>query len=381
RDPAPDKLIILEGVAFSQRDRAGRLRYDVTAQRADALVYKLAGQTLVTMRLRNVVYHNPIDGSFSQNPQDIRVGPLVVPGVFKDDPKFLSWPKLAESKRNPDGYHRVQSYKRKLAEALACEDVVRLFYDALVRNDQSVVVLKGPLDGEQYLLTAPNAERDPSGLRLIGAEHQPVRVEYHLNGVPIRAYEATDGTVLVEATEVTPEPEIHVELNNVRVFDLRQADRGNEHSRYRLPNNVWTTPLLAPLLSYDSSELRAIADKEPYHRARSVQAAKNRLAGSRASFLRKIIAELHKRAASATACLFTLALGAVLSMKLRGSMPLVVYFWNFLLATLAVIITYSGVNVATDVTYLPAIGLGVIWSGCLILCIVSAMVYVKLAKH
>jgi hypothetical protein len=62
-----------------------------------------------------------------------------------------------------------------------------------------------------------------------------------------------------------------------------------------------------------------------------------------------------------------LILGAVLSLRLEGRMPLVVYFWSFSLAAAAVMISRSGDNILSDPKYAQSVGALVIWSGNLLL--------------
>ena len=107
----------------------------------------------------------------------------------------------------------------------------------------------------------------------------------------------------------------------------------------------------------------------------------NDLLGEIAKLGRRINARLHERASSALGCMTVLMLGAVMSLHLRGSTPLVVYFWTFLLATVAIIISRSGENIVTANDKHIVAGLIVIWCGNAINALVTAGVYWKLSRN
>jgi hypothetical protein len=112
-----------------------------------------------------------------------------------------------------------------------------------------------------------------------------------------------------------------------------------------------------------------------------VKQARLRTGIEMASVARQVIAQLNARAASAVGALLTLLLGAVLSMKMRGRLPLVVFLNSFLLAIAAVIIIRSGENVTGYRSLSFAVGVAVIWSGDLLLLLAVALNYWKLARH
>mgnify|MGYP006908349518 FL=1 len=97
--------------------------------------------------------------------------------------------------------------------------------------------------------------------------------------------------------------------------------------------------------------------------AESLRNRAERLARLIGSLSRKIDTQLNERAASATCCLLVLMLGAVLSLRLGDRMPLVIFFWSFLLSIVAIVLTYSGSNLAEDAATV-SLGIAVIWSGC-----------------
>jgi len=81
------------------------------------------------------------------------------------------------------------------------------------------------------------------------------------------------------------------------------------------------------------------------------------------------------------ACLLVLLMGAVLSIKLRDRMPLVVYFWTFLLAFVAVVVINSGDNLADSNSSRGLwMALTVIWLGNVMLVTALGLNYWKLSR-
>jgi lipopolysaccharide export LptBFGC system permease protein LptF len=90
---------------------------------------------------------------------------------------------------------------------------------------------------------------------------------------------------------------------------------------------------------------------------------------------------VHERAASAVSCLLVLLMGAVLSIKLRDRMPLVIYFWVFLMALIAVVITNSGEKLAqSGSSNAMGMALLVIWLGNVILAVTLGLNFWKLSR-
>jgi len=81
----------------------------------------------------------------------------------------------------------------------------------------------------------------------------------------------------------------------------------------------------------------------------------------------KIMCLRHQRAASSMGCLLILLLGAMMTCHMQGRTPLVIYFWSFSLAAIAVIITRSSDNMVKDQELPMFLSVLLIWSGNLLL--------------
>lgn len=380
RDPAPQKLVILTGVALSERTPEGRLGFDGTAERADMLVYEIEGHMWVVLEMNQVDYHDSDQQRFSRSVKVV-FGPHHIPNLLSDDVKFFSWPKLRLLRNQPDQYDDIRMIKRKLAREMAVDDLVRIIFTKLTDQEDDPMLLQGPVDGWEYQVTAPNVEREASKIRLTGTADQPVQIKYCVDGRVTQRYEAKHATMHIKADEISREPVIHLRLGQVQVFDSDQSEHLNKKEEFLLNDNVWPIAIQAPLFERSSDDLLVQASDKVYMGVQSVQSSARRLAIRRDELLRKIIGEVHKRAAFAMGCLLTLVLGAVLSMTLRTTMPLFVYFCNFLMTTVVVIMTYSSKNISGDMSYPLAVGISMTWLGCVAMGIVIVWVYVRLAKH
>jgi lipopolysaccharide export LptBFGC system permease protein LptF len=133
------------------------------------------------------------------------------------------------------------------------------------------------------------------------------------------------------------------------------------------------------LFTRDSRQLLALGAE--YRDQPVVRAAQQRLDHAIRKLIRKILGQLHSRAAAAVNCLLVLLLGAVLSLKMRGAMPLVVYFWTFLLAALSVIIVQSGRTLMERADTGLVLGLIVLWSGTAMLAGATSWLHLRLRRH
>ena len=121
----------------------------------------------------------------------------------------------------------------------------------------------------------------------------------------------------------------------------------------------------------------------------SASVQQNRLNLSFSIFQLKYVieAELHTRLATALATPLLLILGTLLAVRLRDRLPLVVFFWAFVLAIITLIMIYTGSSMAERID--PdniqggdrLIGMGILWGGNLILLFIIARLYLRVARN
>jgi lipopolysaccharide export LptBFGC system permease protein LptF len=378
----PVKMIQLTGVAVASIDPQGRVQTQATSRQANVFLFHDEGRSWITARMFEAMRYYPDRGEFGFISQ-FDAGPVRLPTPFRDSAKFLSWPELRQLRTQPQRYDRIRNARDDLMDAVSAERLRQLLAEKLApAGEAHEVTLMEPGRGDRYTISTPRLQRGGQAMTLHAQGSQPVVVQTMADGRAGRRFEAASAELKIESGGSDPEPSVLLELRDVKVFDLRSADRFTQHSRYVLPRMVWPGAILdVQPGTLSVAQTMELAASPMFGQSRSVAKAGHQLYHEIAELARKIKAQLHQRAASAFACLLLLALGAILSMKLAGQMPLVVYFWTFLLAIVTLIIIYTGENMASSTNWPLAAGLGVIWLGNAGLCVVAAVIYCRLARN
>lgn len=380
----PDRVVELRGVVVGQTDRDDVIRGDATARRANVALYRDDGQSWVTILLNDVMFYHPERGQLIY--LERHEWPAVrMPNYFLNRPKYLSWPELRQLARKPERLEMIRKSKVNLAASIAAMNLaehLRTKHDTQGGRAEGSLVLEGGQPGSQYTLRAPVIEARGDTLTLRATDERPVVVELRSGTSNDRRYEAQTANVSIEAGEEPNRPIVDIELIGARVNDLRSGGGSTEWERTTLPRLVPVEPMLEqPVDRYTVGQLLGMAAQPPYDASRQVTRAATQLGVEILKTNRRIKGQLHARAASSIACLLLLLMGTLISMLRRGSLPLVVFFWSFLLAIVSIVIMTSGQNTAKDIEIPLALSLVVLWSGNLLLVVVLGVVYCRLAKH
>ncbi len=378
----PSQLVELTGVAVGQLDDAGRMRGDVTARLATALVFRDGAQSWASILLKDVRRWDPLSGQFAEA-SVFELPPVRVPSPFEEDVEFLSLPQLRALGRDPDRHERVRQPARELAELLAAERLRRLIVAALdPRQGPGSVTLRDVGGDERYVLSAARLERDEGAIRLLATDDQPVTIERIGRDVR-RRFEARAALLTFAAEDLGTDPTVLIELTDARVSDPGSPDPPGEQREYTLQRLTWPQTLIDDASRrVDSLALLDRLEREPtLARSPTVKRAAQSLWNEITLLKQRIKAQLHSRVAAAVACLLLLLLGALMSMTLAGQMALAVYFWSFVLAVLTLILIYTGTNMAGSSSYPLGLSLVLLWSGNALLAIVIGAVYCALARN
>ncbi|MDX1682165.1 MAG: hypothetical protein R3336_03495, partial [Phycisphaeraceae bacterium] len=161
------------------------------------------------------------------------------------------------------------------------------------------------------------------------------------------------------------------------VRDARQSAVATEQTRLRLPRSqLQATTITGRLLPMGTGELMGYADRGGLGEG-AIDGLKRELM----LLSRRITAELHQRGALALAGVLAILLGAVISINLQRTTPLVAYFWVFLLTLIATLVTFSGENTAGSSTGNLSLGLAVTWAGNALLVVVLVTGYMRLGRE
>lgn len=389
-DP-PSALIQLTGLVVGEWDRDGRLKWDAAADLAHVLLYERDGQTWAIARLTDASYYNPYSEETTLRVGTFMPDPILVPTKFRNRPEFLSAPDLARLRRHPAGYEQVRNARDHLVQQIAREQLLQTLEASLSPRPSQRVELLHAFWGGRSLLTAPVVKRKDNLLLLESADDHPVSLIKHRSEgvVPLPGFDRKIEAVRGELTVTTirlpgpgAEPKIQLAMFNAKVFDSDFEQPTTELSSVPKATLHYGRSFAEPLRSRTPAQLIQLANEDQnLLEAKTVQSARRNLVTQTARLERKIDCQLHQRSATAVCCLLTLTFGAVLSMKLRSRMPLVVYFWNFMLAAVVVFITYSGKHIASNLDYQASVGLAVVWSGTILLALVVVVAYMNLSRN
>ncbi len=381
----PQKLISLTRVVFGQYDEQGKMRWDYTAGRASALLFRQGDRSWVTIRLRDSVYYDPTLGQMQRAQVDpLDLGPISPPNPLEDDPRFMSYRDLNRLERHPERFDDVAEGMRRLRIELGREVLVDRFRAAASGAGLELI---GPGDGEVFRVSAGSVERSERGLRLTASADRPVQVIHERRGSRVWRVEAPAAMVQLEAAEFDDQPGVLMELSEAKAYDPGPDPVFTEHPVLNLPRMRWPGELI--VMPEQSATAKASPAFALLEMAEQPGFASNPDVIERAKYLWSriyklgldIVAQRHERAATAAASFLLVVLGATLSIYLRNQMTLVVYFWSFVLAIVALVMIHSGSRLVSDDRLMPAAGMAVLWSANIGLAVVTGWVYCRFARN
>ncbi len=396
----PDQLVLLRSVAVGRLDAQTQVTLsDHTADEADILVFRDAGRTWVQFRLKNPLYYDEAGGdSLAVGADQAQLLPNIeLPNRFKDKPRTMTWGELMAISRDPEGHPRTIAEKEKLIDALledALLDRVQAGFAEHLAAYEPPKTASGGSDGELrglrlngareqefYVISAPVVSRTDHDLVIAATAARPLRIDHYELGRFNRRYEARGSVRIAPASMPTgEEPRVSVEMSEVQMIDPRRADRTTERSTLKLNRLWWPQELRPALTGQSTTELLALVG-DPAAASRDVQRGAKALKSHMNRLVSRVIAEFHERAATALGCLLAALLGAILSIHLRGRVPLVVYFWTFLAVLATTLVIQTGSRLAGDSATAVSSGVIILWSGTIALAGIIGFLFAKVSRN
>jgi len=338
----------------------------------------------VTIRMRDSVYYDPRLGQMVQAKVDpLDLGPISPQNPLEDDPRFMSYHDLNQLERQPERFDDVAEGMRELRIALGRQVLGDAFAAA---TSGAGVELVGPGQGEAFTARAGRVEPLETGVRLSEAGDQPVEVIHERRGSRVWRVEAPSAVVRFEAGEFDEQPAVLMELTEAKAYDPGPDPVFTEHPVLSLPRMRWPGDLIELPEPAEGAASPAFALLDLAEQPGFVSSPK---VVERAKYLWSriyklglaIVAQRHERAATAAASFLLLVLGATLSIHLRNQMTLVVYFWSFVLAIVALVMIHSGAKLVSNERFVPALGMSVLWSANVGLAVVAGWIYCRFARN
>jgi lipopolysaccharide export LptBFGC system permease protein LptF len=381
--------IDLLGLAVADRTDQGDQPLVYTGRRAFARLYATADETVIAVHLFEGA------GRFAESENHLIWNESLqrvwrVPSRIKHDPKFETWQGLAEVYEQPDLYPEIREKGLEMAQALGRWHITRAVQRQLRRDGVATLVSADSEASVEFRIFGSDVRWQAGGPVIVPfppdePDADPI--------VRVQRHEA-DGTVIqydAPAAKLTPDhyergrdrgAYLNLQLTGqVAVRDLsdpedRNVLDGYEWQKLHLPRRADPSERFSDMSTVD---LLAEASNEKYEDDQFIRPHSRALAAEIAELRREIISKHHERAALSVSCLVMLFAGAVIAIRLRAAMPLVVYMWSFLPALGTIILISSGQQVMQAQSIFA--GAWVLWSGVAALGAIGLVVYAQVRKH
>jgi len=367
-----DARLQLWRIAAAEIDSRGRMDKDVTASRGVVDLYRRQGQTILRMKLADVVAYSRSNGELVTTPELELTQPVA--NVLDDDPKLMSRGQLLQLRRNPDRLRQVDERRIELARALEGVELTRFIDSRLSETGEVTLHTTGPID-RTFVIHASKM----SGFKLARAGRAPVEIRQFDDGVLRRIYTAPEVAPLLAPMETTLGRSMALELTLERfmVRDVQSGGPPNQRELLRIKQLVLPQRPTADLYDLSSDELlqRAAALEDQFS---SVAGPARRLRDRKESLQREIFSRLQKRYALSVSAMLLLLLGATLAIWLRHSLPLTVYLLAFLPAVIDLLMISGGEQMLRDGAKL---GLLTMWGGSGVIVVVLLWAFIRLSRN
>lgn len=396
-----EQFIVMTGVAVGQYEpQSQRVINDTTASSASALLVRdEVGKAYITLRLQDPVHYDAVSGqmqTYGRSDVFETDQPILLPDPISDEAVFFTFQELMRLKREPHVFDRVREAQADLAAAVSRQQLVNLIVQALNPDTGlGFITLKGGLANTFYRLNAPMMQVNEKGLVLSGSDEVKITIDKYNNpqllGEPSRRFEGDYAELTVRTDRFDGEPEARITMRNVSILGLNDSGSVNNKAEYAFPAMRHLERVLGvDPSSLTTEELTDWTQRDNMRDAAGVQQARLGLSFRIYQLKYMIEAELYTRLATALATPLLLLLGALLAVKLRDRLPLVVFLWAFMLAIVTLVMIHTGTSMAEriaidDVIHATGgdrvLGVGVLWGGNLILLLVIARLYLRVARN
>jgi len=389
--------LVLQGVLAVQSDDRG-VRTWLNAKRVDLWVLdddgaEESGQGAAVQLVFSQVEGDVPEGTLSGD--ELVTQRIVIPGAFRDDPKFLPLRELLAVQREPRRIGAVEQRHRLLAAALAQAAIVSRIDEQLRRDGHAALVREGErlvlsaaglrADGNAWVIE-PRAGGGPA-LALVVRRDDGIERILHATGGRIELMTAPTATERTPASG--PVVGVRLELANVAAVGAgASAADGGERTRRIFTGLAAEGDAYGARLEERSRELireaRALTEApgaQPLitpELSRQIASTARNLRTRSMEIRQEATGKLHERFALSAACVLMVLTGAVMAMRLRDSLPLPVYLWSFFPALVTVITANAGAGMVQRV---GGPGLLLLWGGVAALAAYTWRAFTLLRRH
>lgn len=384
--------LLLNGVMALKVDPLGNPIYEAFAQQA-LVEFQPApgddtgasrGNTMVLMTLRKA---SVTQANGSSGVQDESTIVWNVPGLFDDNPKYLTNAELRALPSNPDSLSFVDVRRRDLAVHLA-ERRSTAVIDESLRKHGSVDLTDEA--GRRFTVRGRALKVDPAIDRWEILPGPSGVVEVDVTGAGGRGVaEGRRFQAHVAAfrsdigkDRLTRQLRLRLVMEDVlgRSGGGSTPGQAGGGERQELSYNGLAPAVnpLAELSGLKSAELLRVVDSQPVGKDPYVRVPAKDLKDRIQTLMRDVVAKKQERLANALACLVMVLTGAITAMRLGSSLPLAVYLWSFFPALFSVITIAAGQQVTRQ---MGMGGLSVLWAGVVLLAAYAVGAFMVVRKH
>lgn len=390
------ETLLLTGVLALVLDESGQIQKEYAASQATVEFSRdqndeAEGITRVAMVLRQQQLTTLSGGAVNTLSATQGAFFLTLPGLFDDDPKFLTTRQLLELPQNPDRLNVIGMRKHDLAVHLAERYTITALATAL--NSQGAARLIGPADetcilkaagirwnsgeGRHELIGRPGAAR---GIEVELYGPGSARSNRPLDPASATRLSATAGGLKSDIGKDRTVRRLSLTLELESFAATRETERGGERTSKSIQGLSPAIDPLAELLKKPSKDLLTESNQRIAAAGRDefLEGPTNDLTKRLVKLGREVVGKHHERMAMSWACLVMVLTGALTAMRLGSSLPLTVYLWSFFPALLTVLTISAGQQMTRQ---MGLGGLVVLWAGVGLLVAYAAGAFWLVRRH
>jgi lipopolysaccharide export LptBFGC system permease protein LptF len=352
----------------------GSIESDVSAAGAVLDLYEREGIVLIRMAMDDAVSWESAGGNLRGFPRLEPTHAIPVPLPERTEPMAMTRSELLAVDADPSRYPAITAEYEKLADALL-QMRQREAMNAALQADGHVDLPAADRSGHTWRIKAIGLRRGV----LQGAGKLPVEVtELGNDGHAIRSFLPSTASLSVEDGGLDGrDRRLVLSMDDVTVHDPPDTPRPNHRASVLVGN-------LQPLAIVQDDSKRAPAAvlaeaREAKGRSRGVRRSLERIELATFTLHGQVVSRLWRRWAIAITAGLLPLLGAILALNMRSAQPLSIYMVGFLPALLNLVLISGGSGFIRQGELWA--GLSVMWSGNLVLAVMTAVGWWRLAKH
>ncbi|MBT7351741.1 MAG: LptF/LptG family permease [Phycisphaerae bacterium] len=372
-DSDADERIELRRMVAAKIGRGGGIESDVSAAAAVLDLYEREGIVLIRLAMDDAVSWDATAGSLRGFPRLEPTHAVPVPLPERTEPMAMTQAELLAVDADPSRYPSISAQYQTLKDELRQAAQRRAIGIELGRVGH-VDFQVADQTGHQWRVDATALEHGV----LRGSPSKSVTItELNRSGAPLRVFLPQNARVSVEDGGFGGvDRRLVLDMHDVTVKDPPRTDRPN-HRAAVLVGNIRPLEVDAAPVDETSSEL--LARGQAAESVPQIRRVLDRIEHETQNLHGQVVSRLWRRwAVAATAGLLPL-LGAILALNMRSAQPLSIYLVAFVPALLNLVLISGGSGFMRQGDVLG--GLAVMWSGNIVLLIIIAIGWRRLARH